>query len=47
MAYDRHIFLSYSRADAAVMKRVRNVLEKHNYIIWTDDDLTPGTESQQ
>ena len=45
MAYDRHIFLSYSRADAAVMKRVRNVLEKHNYIIWTDDDLTPGTES--
>ena len=39
------IFLSYSRADAAVMKRVRKVLNKHDIKVWTDEGLSPGTES--
>lgn len=40
-----HIFLSYSRADVSVMNRVRNVLENHAIAVWTDEGLTPGTES--
>ncbi len=40
-----HIFLSYSRADAAVMKRVRKELDKYDITVWTDEGLTPGTES--
>ncbi len=42
---DRLIFLSYSRKDVSIMRRVREELENNGIAVWTDEGLTPGTES--
>ena len=39
------IFLSYSRKDARVMRRLHADLQASGFTIWTDEDLTPGTPS--
>lgn len=39
-----HVFISYSRRDAATMRRVRDHLEGLGLQVWTDETLTPGTE---
>jgi hypothetical protein len=39
------IFLSYSRKDARVMRRLFADLKAAGFTIWTDEDLTPGTPS--
>ncbi|MBK8022914.1 MAG: TIR domain-containing protein [Chloroflexi bacterium] len=39
----RHIFLSYSRADAAIMARVREALRAEGLNMWTDERLQPGS----
>jgi Domain of unknown function (DUF4268)/TIR domain len=41
----KHIFLSYSREDSAMMRRVRDVLRDEGFVVWTDESLTPGTAS--
>jgi len=41
----RHVFLSYSHADAQMMFRIRNELESMGIKVWTDEGLIPGTES--
>ncbi len=40
-----HIFLSYSRKDAATMHRVMDTLRTDGLDVWTDEDLTPGARS--
>lgn len=40
-----HIFISYSRADRALMERVRAALEQAGIGVWTDQGLVPGEES--
>jgi hypothetical protein len=39
------IFLSYSRKDARIMRRLYADLAASGFTVWTDDDLTPGTPS--
>jgi hypothetical protein len=39
------IFLSYSRKDARVMRRLYADLKTSGFTMWTDEDLTPGTPS--
>ncbi|HLU11570.1 MAG TPA: toll/interleukin-1 receptor domain-containing protein [Oceanobacillus sp.] len=39
------IFLSYSRKDARIMRRLFADLKAAGFTIWTDEDLTPGTPS--
>jgi serine/threonine protein kinase len=41
----RHIFISYSRVDAELMRRVRESCTSAGFNVWTDDSLTPGTPS--
>jgi hypothetical protein len=41
----RHIFLSYSREDAAHMHTVKAALERAGVQVWTDAHLQPGTDS--
>jgi hypothetical protein len=42
----RHdVFLSYSRRNAEVMRRVRADLRAAGLNVWTDDNLQPGTPS--
>jgi hypothetical protein len=41
----RHLFLSYSRKDAAIMQRLRGSLIAEGLPVWTDEDLKPGTPS--
>jgi hypothetical protein len=43
----KHVFLSYSRSDAEVMRRVRDTLQEEGLAVWTDETLTPGTPSWQ
>lgn len=43
----KHIFLSYSRTDSDMMKRLRDTLSDEGLPIWTDESLTPGTPSWQ
>jgi hypothetical protein len=43
----KHVFLSYSRTDADMMKRIRDTLREEGLPIWTDENLTPGTPSWQ
>src|SRR5690242_5799893 len=43
----KHIFLSYSRTDADMMKRIRDTLREEGLPVWTDESLTPGTPSWQ
>ena len=42
-----HVFLSYSRKDTAIMQRVRDDLRAAGIDVWTDENLTPGTEDWQ
>lgn len=39
------IFLSYSRKDARVMRRLFADLKAAGFTMWTDEDLTPGAPS--
>ncbi len=39
------IFLSYSRRDARLMRRVRADLRAEGFDVWTDESLKPGTPS--
>lgn len=41
----KHVFISYSHTDAQMMSRIRNELESKGISVWTDEGLTPGTES--
>jgi curved DNA-binding protein CbpA len=41
------IFLSYRRTDTHIMQRVRDDLRANGFTAWTDETLTPGTESWQ
>ncbi|NDJ53064.1 MAG: toll/interleukin-1 receptor domain-containing protein [Chloroflexi bacterium] len=41
----RHIFISYSRLNSEIMRRVSESLKAHGLNIWTDETLTPGTPS--
>jgi hypothetical protein len=40
-----HVFLSYSRVDTEIMKRVKNSLRQAGLKIWTDEGIVPGTPS--
>ncbi|MGJ3238694.1 MAG: toll/interleukin-1 receptor domain-containing protein [Anaerolineae bacterium] len=40
-----HAFLSYSHADAHIMRRVREELSSAGLSIWSDEQLVPGTLS--
>lgn len=39
------VFLSYSRRDAKLMRRVRADLRAEGFSVWTDENLKPGTPS--
>lgn len=39
------IFISYSRRDAQIMRRVRADLIAQGFTVWTDENLPPGTPS--
>jgi hypothetical protein len=41
----RHVFISYSRTDTAVMQRVKQSLLDHPLPVWTDEGIAPGTPS--
>jgi len=41
----KHIFLSYSRKDIEIMRRVREDLSAAGLKVWTDEKLEPGTPS--
>ncbi len=43
----KHIFLSYSRTDSEMMRRVRDTLKGEGLPVWTDESLTPGTPDWQ
>jgi hypothetical protein len=38
------VFLSYAQADASVAARIRQALVKHDYRVWTVEDLQPGSD---
>jgi formylglycine-generating enzyme required for sulfatase activity len=38
------IFLSYSRKDTKIMRRVKETLEQAGVSVWIDEDLRPGTD---
>lgn len=38
-----HVFLSYSRKDAEIMRQLREQLSRRGLDVWTDEDLVPGT----
>ncbi|MEO8609692.1 MAG: toll/interleukin-1 receptor domain-containing protein [Chloroflexota bacterium] len=40
-----HIFLSYSRQDTDIMRRVRDDLRKAGLSVWTDEGIEPGSPS--
>lgn len=42
----QHIFLSYSRKDDEIMRRVREALKAKHLLVWVDEEgLNPGTRS--
>lgn len=41
----RHVFISYSRTDTAVMQRVKQTLLDYPLPVWTDEGIEPGTTS--
>jgi len=45
MPKEHHVFLSYSRSDAAMMHRVAEDLRREGFQIWNDEQLEPGTDS--
>lgn len=38
------VFLSYAHADASVAMRIQEALVKHDYRVWSDEDLLPGSD---
>jgi hypothetical protein len=42
-----HIFLSYSREDAAIMEQMRSALQDAGCGVWTDEDLSRGSDDWQ
>lgn len=40
-----HIFLSYSRTDSEMMRRITADLRRDGFIAWNDESLEPGTPS--
>lgn len=42
---EHHVFLSYSRDDLSIMKRIKKDLMNRGLSIWTDENLEPGTHS--
>ncbi|MBI5670153.1 MAG: toll/interleukin-1 receptor domain-containing protein [Chloroflexi bacterium] len=40
-----HIFMSYSRSDAAMMRGITEDLRRAGFTIWNDEALEPGTDS--
>lgn len=42
-----HVFLSYSRKDMPFMKRIQTDLQRAKLVVWTDEQLEPGTISWQ
>lgn len=42
---EHDIFLSYSRRDAGIMRRIKADLTASGFVVWTDEYLTPGTPS--
>lgn len=47
VAIPRHVFISYSRRDEAMMVRLRDDMQDERLIVWTDEALTPGDPSWQ
>lgn len=47
MRWAHDVFISYSRRDAAIARRVYAELRKAGMLVWMDDQLTPGTPSWQ
>ncbi len=45
MAEQYDVFMSYSRTDADVMRRLTEDLRKHGFVVWNDEALEPGTPS--
>ncbi len=43
----KHIFLSYSRTDSEMLRRVSDTLKGEGLAVWTDESLTPGTPDWQ
>lgn len=41
---DHQVFLSYSRADKDVAKRIVSMLEREHVRVWTDRDLEAGAD---
>ena len=41
------VFLSYSRKDTIVMRKVRDALRIANITVWTDENLEVGTPAWQ
>lgn len=40
-----HIFLSYSRKNSAIMHRVKMILQRVGFSVWTDEGIEPGSTS--
>ncbi len=40
-----HVFVSYSRKDADIMRRIYADMQAAELLVWTDESLVPGTES--
>lgn len=41
------VFLSYSRRNARMMRRIKEYLISEGFTVWTDENLTPGTDDWQ
>jgi hypothetical protein len=39
------VFVSYSRTDSEIMKRICEYLRRSHLLLWTDENLVPGTPS--
>lgn len=42
---EHHVFISYSRRNADIMRRIHADLLAAELLVWTDENLIPGTES--
>ncbi len=40
-----HVFLSYARKNSMTMQQLKTTLTTANLQVWTDEELTPGTEA--
>ncbi len=45
MAEQYDVFVSYSRTDSDIMRRVSEDLRKRGFVVWNDEALEPGTPS--